>query len=152
MVKVGLVTGPFTPSARHAPRTKVVFPVPSSPLTSTRSPWARRAARSAPAASVSSGDPESILMWAVCAIRPGADRVPRRMSTLAVELSQHDDAVCVALAGELDLSSALTFEEQLRRIEDETRARVLVLDLSRLKFLDSTGLRLILAAHARAVK
>jgi anti-anti-sigma factor len=73
------------------------------------------------------------------------------MSSLAVELDQHDDAVCLALSGELDLSSALTFEDQLRRIEDEA-PRVLVLDLRNLKFLDSTGLRLILAAHARAVK
>jgi anti-sigma B factor antagonist len=74
------------------------------------------------------------------------------MSTLAVELSHHDDTVCVALSGELDLSSALTFEEQLRRLEEEAQPRVLVLDLSKLKFLDSTGLRLILAAHARALK
>ena len=74
------------------------------------------------------------------------------MSNLAVELSQHDDAVCVSLTGELDLSSALTFEEELRRIEEETHPRVLVLDLRTLKFLDSTGLRLILAAHARALK
>lgn len=74
------------------------------------------------------------------------------MSNLAVELSQHDDAVCVSLTGELDLSSALTFEEELRRIEEEARPRVLVLDLRMLKFLDSTGLRLILAAHARALK
>src|SRR5436305_13258511 len=65
------------------------------------------------------------------------------MSTLAVELSQHDDAVCLALSGELDLSSALTFEDQLRRIEEEAQPRVLVLDLRALKFLDSTGLRLI---------
>jgi anti-anti-sigma factor len=74
------------------------------------------------------------------------------MSNLAVELSRHDDAVCVALSGELDLSSALAFEDQLRRVEDEARPSVLVLDLSHLKFLDSTGLRLILAAHARALK
>jgi anti-anti-sigma factor len=74
------------------------------------------------------------------------------MSNLAVELSRHEDAVRVALSGELDLSSALTFEEELRRIEEETAPRILVLDLRRLKFLDSTGLRLILAAHARALK
>jgi anti-sigma B factor antagonist len=74
------------------------------------------------------------------------------MSTLAVELTQHDDAVCVSLTGELDLSSALTLDEELRRIEDETRPPLLVLDLRALKFLDSTGLRLILAAHARALK
>jgi anti-sigma B factor antagonist len=74
------------------------------------------------------------------------------MSNLAVELSRHDDTVRVALSGELDLSSALTFEEQLRRLEDEEQPQVLVLDLRSLKFLDSTGLRLILAAHARALK
>jgi anti-anti-sigma factor len=50
------------------------------------------------------------------------------------------------------LSSALVLEEELRRIEEEKRPRVLVLDLRMLKFLDSTGLRLILAAHARALK
>jgi anti-anti-sigma factor len=74
------------------------------------------------------------------------------MSNLAVELSRHDDAVRIALSGELDLSSALAFEDQLRRVEEEAQPRVLVLDLRRLKFLDSTGLRLILAAHARALK
>ncbi|MFL5883501.1 MAG: STAS domain-containing protein [Thermoleophilaceae bacterium] len=74
------------------------------------------------------------------------------MSNLAVELSQHDDSVRVALTGELDLSSALTFEEELRRIEEEAHPSLLILDLRSLKFLDSTGLRLILAAHARAMK
>jgi anti-anti-sigma factor len=74
------------------------------------------------------------------------------MSNLAVELSRHDDAIRIALTGELDLSSALAFEDQLRRVEEEAQPRVLVLDLRRLKFLDSTGLRLILAAHARALK
>jgi hypothetical protein len=53
-VKVGLITAPVTPSRRHAPRTNVVLPAPSSPLTRTTSPLRRRAARSAPAASVSS--------------------------------------------------------------------------------------------------
>src|SRR3954454_836381 len=53
MVKVGLVTFAVTPSARHAPRTKVVLPTPRSPLTSTTSPGSRSAASRAPAASVS---------------------------------------------------------------------------------------------------
>ena len=53
IVKVGLVTGPSRPSARQAPRTNVVLPLPSSPLTSTTSPGRSRRASSAPAASVS---------------------------------------------------------------------------------------------------
>jgi anti-sigma B factor antagonist len=54
------------------------------------------------------------------------------------------------LAGELDLSSALVFDEELRRIEDDVTTETVVLDLSKLKFLDSTGLRLIWSAHSRA--
>src|SRR3972149_941771 len=53
MVKVGLVTGAVTPSARQAPRTKVVLPDPSSPATVTTSPTSSRAATRAAIASVS---------------------------------------------------------------------------------------------------
>jgi anti-anti-sigma factor len=73
------------------------------------------------------------------------------MSTLSLHTYQESDAVRVALSGELDLSSALTFEEELRRIEEQSTAKLLVLDLRSLKFMDSTGLRLILSAHARAI-
>src|SRR5689334_25408668 len=55
MVNVGLTTGSATPSARAAPRTKVVLPAPSSPETRTTSPGERRSASFAPAASVSAG-------------------------------------------------------------------------------------------------
>ena len=73
------------------------------------------------------------------------------MSTLSLHTYKEPDSVRVAVAGELDLSSALVFEEELRRIETETKPPLLVLDLSSLKFMDSTGLRLILSAHARAI-
>src|SRR3954470_22946379 len=56
IVKVGLVTFAVTPNARQAPRTNVVFPAPSSPLTSTTSPASSPAASRAPAASVCSGE------------------------------------------------------------------------------------------------
>ena len=72
------------------------------------------------------------------------------MSQLTLTTSNEPRAVRVALSGELDLSSALTFEEELRRIEDTGDPETLVLDLQGLKFLDSTGLRLILSAHMRA--
>jgi anti-sigma B factor antagonist len=67
-------------------------------------------------------------------------------------LDEEEDRIRIALSGELDLSSALTFEEQLRRIEQTRRPATLVIDLSRLKFMDSTGVRLILSAHTRAVR
>lgn len=73
------------------------------------------------------------------------------MSTLSLHTYQEPDSVRVAVSGELDLSSALTFEEELRRIEENCAAPLLVLDLRSLKFMDSTGLRLILSAHARAL-
>ena len=71
------------------------------------------------------------------------------MSLLTLTTSQEQEAIHVALEGELDLSSALLFDEEMRRIEDDD-TETLVLDLSSLKFMDSTGLRLILSAHQRA--
>src|SRR5206468_316478 len=59
IVYVGLVTGPVTPRARHAPRTNVVFPDPSSPETVTTSPGRSSRASRAPAFSVSSGECDS---------------------------------------------------------------------------------------------
>jgi anti-sigma B factor antagonist len=73
------------------------------------------------------------------------------MSVLSLQTYQEPDAVRVAVSGELDLSSALVFEEELRRIEARSKQALLVLDLRSLKFMDSTGLRLILSANARAL-
>jgi anti-anti-sigma factor len=73
------------------------------------------------------------------------------MSTLSLHTYREPDLVRVEVSGELDLSSALVFEEALRRVEDECQPDLLVLDLRSLKFMDSTGLRLILSAHARAL-
>ena len=59
-MKVGLVTGTVTPSARHAPRTNVVLPLPSSPETVTTSPACSSGASAAATASVSAGEAEGI--------------------------------------------------------------------------------------------
>src|SRR5918997_945337 len=75
------------------------------------------------------------------------------MSLLALHaFDESDDRIRISLSGELDLSSALTFEEQLRRVEASRNPCTIVLDLSRLKFMDSTGVRLILSAHTRALR
>jgi anti-anti-sigma factor len=73
------------------------------------------------------------------------------MSTLSLHTYREPDRIRVEVSGELDLSSALVFEEELRHVEDENQPELLVLDLRSLKFMDSTGLRLILSAHARAL-
>ncbi len=57
--------------------------------------------------------------------------------------------VSLALEGELDLAGAPDMEASLAAIEQDEPAR-LVIDLSRLQFIDSTGLRLLLQADAHA--
>ena len=72
------------------------------------------------------------------------------MTNVGVHTDEGPDVVRVALSGELDLSNVLSVEEQLRRVEDHRET--LLLDLRELRFIDSTGLRLILSAHQRARK
>ena len=71
------------------------------------------------------------------------------MEILDLETEDRDGLVHMALAGELDLSSVPKVQEELRRIEAGSPATV-VLDLSKLTFLDSTGLRCIVTADERA--
>jgi anti-anti-sigma factor len=59
--------------------------------------------------------------------------------------------VLIALRGELDLAHAYSFDDDLRRIEAERPACV-VIDLRELSFLDSCGLARLLAARRRARK
>jgi anti-sigma B factor antagonist len=73
------------------------------------------------------------------------------MPALSLETRQEGDAVRIAATGELDLANALTFEKEVRKAEDR-QPRAVILDLRRLSFMDSTGLRLILSAHSRARK
>jgi anti-anti-sigma factor len=60
-------------------------------------------------------------------------------------------AVRVAVQGELSGPSAYTVDTQLRRVE-ATEPKCVVLDLSDLGFIDSTGLSQVLAAHRRALR
>jgi anti-sigma B factor antagonist len=68
---------------------------------------------------------------------------------LDVSTEDRDGLVHVALVGELDLSTVAKVQEELRRVEVESPA-TLVVDLSKLTFLDSTGLRCIVTADERA--
>jgi anti-sigma B factor antagonist len=70
-------------------------------------------------------------------------------SPFGVTIERRDGAVHLKLSGELDLSTAPRLDDDLARVEAE-RPELVVLDLSELAFLDSTGLRLMITADARA--
>lgn len=66
-------------------------------------------------------------------------------------VQRHDEAggvIRLALGGELDIATAPTAERELLHAERDGNG-VIVLDLRHLTFMDSTGLRLVLSAHAR---
>lgn len=66
-----------------------------------------------------------------------------------MQAGERDGFAHLVLRGELDLSTVPKVDEALRRIE-ESRPPLIVLDLSGLSFLDSTGLRLVVSADQRA--
>jgi anti-sigma B factor antagonist len=71
------------------------------------------------------------------------------MTTLDVTTTDRPDGVLIALAGELDLATAPKLEDEMKRVEED-RPGVIVLDLRPLAFMDSSGLRALLAADRRA--
>ncbi|HEY2535709.1 MAG TPA: STAS domain-containing protein [Solirubrobacteraceae bacterium] len=68
---------------------------------------------------------------------------------LQVEVRSEPDRVVLHLLGELDLASAPLLQGTLENAEADAPP-LTVLDLDDLEFIDSTGLRIILAAHERA--
>lgn len=68
-----------------------------------------------------------------------------------LELKVEDDngVTRVIAGGELDLATAERLDDELKR-QERGKPEVLVLDLRELTFMDSTGLRTVLAADARA--
>ncbi|MGH2917006.1 MAG: STAS domain-containing protein [Solirubrobacteraceae bacterium] len=71
-----------------------------------------------------------------------------RMGSLSVRSERDGDMYVIELHGELDLDGAPAVEEELLRSEDSD-ATSIVVDLSRLEFIDSTGIRLIVMAAKR---
>ncbi len=68
---------------------------------------------------------------------------------LELRSDRSDDDHVIALSGELDLAGADRVTQELQRAE-ATDARRIVLDLSNLAFIDSSGISLIIAAEARS--
>src|SRR3954454_5116868 len=71
------------------------------------------------------------------------------ISPFDVTIEERNGAAYMTLVGELDISTAAPLEDNLQRIEAD-QPRLLVIDLSRLDFMDSTGLRVLLGADQRA--
>lgn len=65
---------------------------------------------------------------------------------LHVEVLQGPDRVILALVGELDMASAPLLQSAVEHAELDAK-QLLVLDLQGLEFIDSTGLRVILAVR-----
>ncbi len=72
-----------------------------------------------------------------------------RFGYLELRTDRSGDEHVIALAGELDLDGADRVNQELQRVE-ATDAQRIVLDLSSLEFIDSSGIRLILAADIRS--
>jgi len=82
---------------------------------------------------------------------PSANRAAQAAGAGALTIgSRRDgDEHIVRLAGELDLAHAADLEGELLRVEG-TDAKRIVVDLSGLTFIDSTGVRIMLQAQARS--
>jgi anti-sigma B factor antagonist len=67
---------------------------------------------------------------------------------LEIQTKQEGNTYYIHLIGELDLAGCNETEEALRQAE-ESKAEVIVLDIEQLRFIDSTGLSLLLRAKRR---
>ncbi len=74
---------------------------------------------------------------------------PPKFGELDISTEREDGVHTIRLAGELDVATAPRVEEELKQAE-ASDAATMVLDLSGLTFMDSTGVRLVLSAHARS--
>jgi anti-anti-sigma factor len=70
---------------------------------------------------------------------------------LAISSEPHTVAHLVTASGELDDSNARELEDELIRLERDGCSQI-VLNLSRLELIDSTGLAVIVKAHRRMEK
>jgi anti-sigma B factor antagonist len=71
------------------------------------------------------------------------------MSPLEIIIERREGQTRIALVGELDIASTPSLEEGLTEVESDTPG-TLILDLRRVDFIDSTGLRAVIAADERA--
>jgi anti-anti-sigma factor len=67
-----------------------------------------------------------------------------------IEVRNAPDRIVLCLHGELDLASAPQLAQEIENAAADATTTMVVLDLKELRFVDSTGLRIVLAANERA--
>lgn len=72
-------------------------------------------------------------------------------SNFNVEIHNGSQAVVIGVSGELDLASSPALEQELER-GAAAQAEVVIVDLRKLEFMDSTGLSVLVRAHQRATE
>ena len=88
-------------------------------------------------------------------VQPALQRERRRavqlleLGQLTVRSEREGDMHTIALAGELDLGGADRVQHELERVESSD-VLLIVVDLSGLTFMDSTGVRVLMDARARS--
>jgi anti-sigma B factor antagonist len=82
--------------------------------------------------------------------QPPASRAEQmlELGSLLIRSQRDGDVHTVAVDGEIDIATAGHVEQELLRAE-ATDATAIVLDLSKLSFIDSTGIRMLVMADAR---
>ena len=72
------------------------------------------------------------------------------MPTLDFETTTSGTIAVIATTGELDLSGATALGAEIERLTGDPELGIVVLDLSGLEFMDSSGLRTVVLADMRA--
>ena len=71
------------------------------------------------------------------------------MTPLSFQSTLTGDVAVIALRGELDVAGSALVESEIDRLLADHAPAVVVLDLSELQFMDSTGLRLVVICDQR---
>jgi len=72
-------------------------------------------------------------------------------SNFGVEVVDGEHAVVIGVSGELDLATSPELERELER-STASAAELLIIDLRKLEFMDSTGLSVLVRAHQKTTQ
>lgn len=72
-------------------------------------------------------------------------------SNFSVDVQDGEQAVLIGVSGELDLASSPELERELER-GTASEAELLIIDLRKLEFMDSSGLSVLVRAHQKATQ